>query len=124
MASQPQELTPERISQYIDQHFSERITPRDVADAMHYSLCHLTHLARKTLGAPVSDLILQRRITAAQLLLAESTLPVSMVAHQVGFSDMAYFSRRFSRATGASPSRWRSSRRRALIPFTKDDCAP
>jgi AraC-like DNA-binding protein len=123
MDAHPRELTPERIVQYIDQHFREPITPRDVADAMHYSLCHLTHFARKALGAPVSDLILHRRIAAAQRLLAESALPVSMVAHQVGFADIAYFSRRFSQATGAAPSRWRSRRRRALIAFSQDDAA-
>lgn len=107
MVTQPRDLTPDRILQYVDQHFNEPITPQDVAKAMHYSLCHLTHIARRTLGGSVSDLLLQRRIRAAQRLLAESTLPVSMVAHQVGFTDTAYFSRRFSQATGASPSRWR-----------------
>lgn len=101
------ELTPERIVDYIDHHFAQPIAPRDVAAAMHYSLCHLTHVARKSLGASIGDLILARRIFAAQQLLAESVLPVALVAQAVGFTDTAYFSRRFSRATGASPSRWR-----------------
>lgn len=107
MVSQQHELTPERLLQFIDEHFREPITPRAVATSLHYSLCHLTHLARKTLGGSVSDLILQRRIAEAQRLLAESTLPITMVARQVGFTDIAYFSRRFSRAAGVSPSRWR-----------------
>lgn len=137
MVSQSRELTPDRILQYVNQHFNEPITPRDVAAAMHYSLCHLTHLARKALGASVSELIFQRRISAAQRLLAESTLPVSMVAHQVGFTDIAYFSRRFSRATGASPSQWRRAHGNfpalarchacgtplPLVPFAQDDTA-
>ena len=104
------ELTPERILDYIDTHFAQPIAPRDVAAAMHYSLCHLTHVARKALGASIGDLILQRRIWAAQRLLAETVLPVAVIAQAVGFSDTAYFSRRFSQTTGSSPSRWRKGR--------------
>ncbi len=115
MLTHSTELTPDRILDFIDRHFTKPITPRDVASAMHYSLCHLTHVARKTLGASVSDLILARRIAAAQHLLAESTLPVSAVARQVGFADNAYFSRRFSRATGASPSAWRKLHRKPSV---------
>lgn len=115
MVPQVHELTPERIVRYIDEHFCEPIAPRDVAAAMHYSLCHLTHVAHKTLGASVSDLILQRRIAAAQRLLVESALPVCAVARKVGFTDSAYFSRRFSRATGASPSRWRKLERQPRL---------
>lgn len=122
MVMQVRYLTPEPILRYIDQHFAQPITPRDVAAAMHYSLCHLTHVARKTLGASVSDLILQRRIQAAQHMLAGSTLPISAVAHRVGFTDVAYFSRRFSRATGVSPSRWRRMHGPAVSPARCHAC--
>lgn len=122
MAPQLLELTPQRIQHYIDQHFAEPITPRDVAAGMHYSLCHLTRVARKTLGVSVSDLILHRRIAAAKRLLSESSLPVSSVAHRVGFTDIAYFSRRFTRATGASPSRWRQLHRQADAPARCHAC--
>jgi len=111
MMPHPCDLTSDRILDYIDQHFAEAISPRHVACALHYSLCHLTHVARKMLGASISELILQRRIAAAQDLLAESALPVSAIARQVGFVDGAYFSRRFARATGASPTRWRNVHR-------------
>lgn len=107
MLQQCTDLTPDRILNYVDSHFADAITPRDVAAAMNYSLCHLTHVARKHLGASVGDLIIARRIAAAQRLLVESALPVATIAQEVGFSDVAYFSRRFSRATGASPSYWR-----------------
>lgn len=111
MMPHPCDLTPDRILNYIDEHFAETISPRHVAGALHYSLCHLTHVARKMLGASISELILQRRISAAQALLAESALPVSAIARQVGFADGAYFSRRFASATGASPTRWRKIHR-------------
>lgn len=48
MISQPRELTPEAILHYIDQHYAKPLTPHDVASELHYSLGHLTHLARRT----------------------------------------------------------------------------
>jgi AraC-like DNA-binding protein len=111
MVPQHIELTPEAILDYIEQHYAEPIGPRDVAEAMHYSLCHVTHVSRRRLGMSVSGLILQRRIAAARCLLEESAIQIAHVAARVGFADVAYFSRRFSRAMGASPSRWRKLHR-------------
>jgi AraC-like DNA-binding protein len=105
------ELTPERIVRHIDANFHQPITPRDVASAMNYSLCHLTHLTRKYLGCSVGDLLLKRRLQAARQLLIETGLTVSHVAARVGFTDLAYFSRRFSQEIGASPSQWRKLER-------------
>lgn len=105
------ELTPEAILDYIDQHYAEPISPRDVAAAMHYSLCHVTHVSRRHLGASVGGLILQRRILAARCLLEDSAIQIADIAARVGFGDLAHFSRRFSRAMGVSPSRWRKLHR-------------
>jgi AraC-like DNA-binding protein len=133
MVAQHIELTPQAILDYVDRHFAEPISPRDVAAAMHYSLCHVTHVARRYLGAPVSELILQRRIEAARRLLEESTMPIALVAAQVGFGDVAYFSRRFSQAAGVAPSQWRKLHRHsphgsrchacgtALVALAQDD---
>jgi AraC-like DNA-binding protein len=111
MISDERELTPDRILQYIEAHFEEPIAPHDVAAALHYSLCHVAHVARRTLGVPVKDLIMRRRMEAARRLLEESDMPISHIAAQVGFADLAYFSRRFAQATGAPPTRWRKLHR-------------
>lgn len=111
MSVESGELTPELIVRHIDANFQHPITPRDVASAMNYSLCHLTHITRKHLGCSVSDLLLERRLRAACQLLVETGLPVSRIASRVGFTDLAYFSRRFSTAMGESPTQWRKRRR-------------
>jgi AraC-like DNA-binding protein len=109
------DLTATRVLTYIDSHFDEPITPRTVAEAIHYSLGHLTHVTRKTLGRSVGELILQRRIDAARTMLEETPEPVAWIAAAVGFTDLAYFSRRFSQQMGASPSQWRKLHR-AKVP--------
>lgn len=110
------DLTPERILHYIEAHYEKPITPRDVAAALHYSLCHLTHVTRRTFGCSLGDLLLRRRIEKARHLLESTALPVSRIAARVGFTDLAYFSRRFSQETGASPTQWRKTHGRGKSP--------
>lgn len=110
MPMQRGDLTPQRIQHYIEAHYANPITPRDVAAALNYSLCHLTHVTRRTLGCSLGDLLLKTRIEKARQLLERTALPVSRIASRVGFTDLAYFSRRFSQEMGASPTRWRKTR--------------
>jgi AraC-like DNA-binding protein len=107
MDSRSSAVTIERILTFIDAHFDKPIGPRNVAAAMNYSRGHLTHVTRKTLGCSVGELILRRRIDAACHMLEDSLAPVTWIAARVGFSDVAYFSRRFSQQMGTSPSHWR-----------------
>jgi AraC-like DNA-binding protein len=44
------------------------------------------------------------RIDRAKQLLRDQRLPVQVVAGQVGFNDVSYFSRTFKRLTGVPPS--------------------
>lgn len=135
MSSQRGALTPERILHYIEAHYHEPITPRDVAAALHYSLCHLTHVTQRTLGASPGDLLLRRRIAKARRLLQETALPVARIAARVGFTDLAHFSRRYSQVMGVSPTQYRkvygrAARHRCVcrgcgraLPFSPGDAA-
>lgn len=48
------------------------------------------------------------RLAAAQRLMRETDTPLSAIAVDVGFATPQHFSEWFRRATGSSPSRWRS----------------
>lgn len=50
------------------------------------------------------------RLGTAERLLAQTDLPVSVVARRSGFADPGYFARVFRRAHGASPRDWRAAR--------------
>ncbi len=57
----------------------------------------------------ITQYCLQKRIQAAQLLLAENHLTISQIADNVGYEDPSAFSRAFRRITGVSPNQWRQS---------------
>jgi AraC-like DNA-binding protein len=98
----------DQVIDYIEANYSAPISLRDVAQALGYSPCHLTHTFRETTGTPVTAWIIKRRILAAQQLLGESNVSVATAAEAVGFNDLCYFTRQFVRHVGMTPGRFRS----------------
>ena len=96
-----------RVIDYVEAHYTQPISLRDVARALSYSPCHLTHTFRETTGIPVTAWIIKRRILAAQRLLAQPNVSVAAAAEAVGFSDLCYFTRQFVRHVGLTPGRYR-----------------
>jgi AraC-like DNA-binding protein len=52
----------------------------------------------------VQNFVEQQRMLAARRMLVEARLSVKEIAHAVGFEDPFYFSRRFTRQFGVSPT--------------------
>ena len=96
-----------RVRQFIEEHYHEGITAADVARALHYSHSHLTSVIRRLTGRPLGAWIIARRLDVARERLLTSNVSVAMIGASVGFHDAAYFTRRFVRAYGIAPGRWR-----------------
>jgi len=56
----------------------------------------------------VGKLITQKRIEAAKKKLIESDMPIREISEIVGIPDFNYFTKVFKRATGSTPSEYRS----------------
>lgn len=54
--------------------------------------------------------VARQRIALARQMLDLTDRPVGMIARSAGFTDPLYFSTRFRRLVGSSPSRYRSRR--------------
>jgi AraC-like DNA-binding protein len=100
------------VTAFIEEHYAEAISLRDVAEALGYSACHLTTAFRLATGSPVTAWIIRRRIAAAQELLAGGTVTVAAACEAVGFRDLCYFTHQFVRHAGTTPGRFRAAHRR------------
>ena len=58
-------------------------------------------------GTGPIDFLLRLRMERAAWLLTNGTQSIEAIAHQVGYEDPAYFSRRFTRHHGCAPRDWR-----------------
>lgn len=75
---------------------------------LHIGRRTLERRFRAALGMTMAEEIGRVRIEHARRLLAETDLPVKLVAASSGFLHVCHFTRTFKRATGESPSGWRT----------------
>ncbi|WP_238175948.1 helix-turn-helix domain-containing protein [Kribbella albertanoniae] len=96
-----------RVIELIDQDLKAPLDLPDLARAASLSVSRFAHLFREQLGVTPQQFVERRRIDAAARLLELTTRPIASVAAEVGFTDPLYFSTRFRRHTGTSPTAYR-----------------
>lgn len=92
------------VRQYIEQHYHEPLTIAPLAEMARLSPKYFVELFKKTYGQSVMELVTSLRIAKAKRYLQESDLRLREIAEKVGYSDEFYFSRRFKKEVGMSPS--------------------
>jgi len=98
-----------KIHRFICVNFSSDIQLKSLAEELHVSESRAGHLVKQLFSMPFSELLGQFRLKTAAELLSSSDMPVSEIAFKAGFNDQNYFSRRFKRAFGVSPLRYRKA---------------
>ncbi len=93
------------VLQYIDEHFGESITTRDISTAMKYSKEYFCRLFKSCFSVAFTDYLTQYRIEKAKLMLADHSS--SEVSALCGFSTQSLFSKVFRESVGLSPNKYR-----------------
>lgn len=100
------------VSEYIQNHFKEKITIEDIAATVHLNGSYTSHLFRKTFGYTITDYITYIRLEHAKMMLADPQSNINDAATESGFSDVSYFSRVFKKIEGVSPREYRNHLRK------------
>ena len=101
----------QRALRHLREHSHEDIALTDTATAVALSPNYLAHLLKKQTGRTFTELLTERRLEHARALLAGSDTLIREIAHQSGFHDEAYFSRRFRQEAGLTPRQFRQQAR-------------
>lgn len=99
------------IFDFIEAHYHQPISLRDVAQSVGYSAAYLTDLVRRRTGQSVHRWITERRMVAACSLLLETDRPIDYIALAVGYRNTWCFFRLFRQSFGMTPRDWRSVNR-------------
>jgi len=98
-----------KASSYMLQNLKEACSIAEVAGACNLSESRLSHLFQQHVGMGVQKFRNTLRLQRAKKLLATTTIPVAVIAKEVGCNDPANFSRFFSRNIGCSPMQFRTT---------------
>jgi AraC-like DNA-binding protein len=103
--AEPAQLT--RVLNHLHKRFQEPIRIDALCRIGNISPRSLHRLFVKHTGESVSDYLSKLRIGRACMRLAETDLPVSMIAYEVGLSNVANFNRQFRRIRQMTPTEYR-----------------
>ena len=104
------------ILDYLNQHYSEPVTLRDISRTMGYTQSYLSTLFARRLGLPFSRYLQNLRIAAACDLLSNTQQSVEEIALACGYSDLKFFRSLFRDRLKVTPSEFRAvSRKKSTI---------
>lgn len=105
---QKRERLVHRITDYLNEHFTEPLTLKKISEEFFISESSLSHAFKKETGLSPMQYVMQRRIGQAQSLLVETLLAIQEIEFQLGFSDSAHFSKLFKKYVGVTPKEYRA----------------
>ncbi len=97
------------ILQYVNRHYTSKLTVEQIAQKLHYSPSHISHLFKHNCGMSISDYLNLMRIETAKDMLRHSDASIESTALACGFGDASYFSYVFKKLTGVSPRQYRTA---------------
>lgn len=96
------------ISEVMESHLHSDLSITELANLAGLSLSTFKREFKKQFGDTPSNYLKEKRLEETEKLLLKTKLTVSEICYQVGFRDIAHFSRAFKQKYKASPSAFRS----------------
>jgi AraC-like DNA-binding protein/mannose-6-phosphate isomerase-like protein (cupin superfamily) len=108
LSSTPHGIGLARVLQMCEEHFHEPLTVSQLAALMFLSPSRFTEIFTRQVGVSPAAYIRRLRLERAQTLLRTTTLSITTIAQQVGFSDLAQFTRAFQAVFHITPTAYRA----------------
>lgn len=94
---------------YIEEHYQENLSIKDVCKALLISESYLTKLFKENTSYSFVDYLTNYRMKKACQLLQNPTLKIYSIAEEVGYKDQRYFSVLFKKIVGLTPKQFREN---------------
>ncbi len=95
------------MMEYIAQHYGENIQLGDIASAVNISESKCSKVFRQYTEMPPITYLISYRLEKSAELLQSTTLPISQIAFDCGFSQQSYYTKLFTRTYGTTPLSFR-----------------
>jgi|GEM_PF-323590 len=107
----------ERVKHWMEERYMEEVTVERLAGIAQLSPKYFADLFKKTYGISALDMLLDIRMGKAKQLMLRTGLRLRDIAHEVGYEDEFYFSRKFKKTYRISPSEYIKQRKRKIAAY-------
>jgi two-component system response regulator YesN len=97
-----------KVIDYIKHHYQEDLKIEGLGKLFHYSSNYLGKQFKKETGQSFNSFVDELRLKEAQSLLKNSELKIYEISQIIGFRDPDYFTAKFRKLTGLSPTDYRA----------------
>lgn len=97
-----------QVKEYIDNNlFNPDFYLQRLANDLNQSLPYISQTFKKTYGITMSSYVSRLKLKKAEKLLAETSMKISEIIQEIGYSDRSSFSKKFKAESGFSPNEFR-----------------
>lgn len=101
----------EQIAAFLSEQYRQPIVLDDLCARFYVSKYYLCRCFKEATGVTINEYLNHCRLRAAERLLRETSLRITDVMEESGFSTMTHFEQSFRRRTGLTPTAWRRKNR-------------
>lgn len=101
------------VLNHIHANLAEDLSSQILAARADVSLAHFSRIFRAAMGVAPHRYVLAARLDLARRLLTQSTLPISRIVEECGFSSQSHLTASFRAAHSTTPAQYRAHVRRA-----------
>jgi YesN/AraC family two-component response regulator len=102
------------IISYIKEHYSEKLTAKELSVRFGYHPNHINRLVKLNTGMGFKDFLVHYRLEVAKDMLASSAQSITSVSEGCGFATPSYFSEMFMKHEGMTPREYRNTLRASI----------
>ncbi|MGY5846422.1 helix-turn-helix domain-containing protein [Salegentibacter sp. HM20] len=95
---------------YKEENFGDQKLSKILTDRLHYDYSHLTHIFTKLEGKNIQKFYSEIKIERIKELLEYDELTILEISQEMGYSCATYLSTQFKKATGLSPSEYKTQK--------------
>lgn len=101
----------EAILRYIKQHIyePEKLSMERIAEEFHLAPTYVSIFFKKQTGESLKQFIIKHRIKLIETRLLYSSMTLTEIAHEFGFTDESHFCKQFRKYTGNNPTAFRKN---------------
>jgi len=91
---------------YINKHFYENISVKELAKRVHLSESHLRKIFKSQTGMNIKSFIISKRIAEAVNLLKYTDYSIADICDMTGFNDQSYMTKQFRKHLKTTPKKY------------------